>query len=387
MRRDDNQTAAAAAGTGAPHWSLNPNSRKAVSRARTGLSVAVALTLAACAGNQDVSSGKIDKKYGVAASPRVVKEGEEVPRGGGRYVVGKSYKVAGKTYHPREDKGYERTGLASWYGKAFHGRLTANGEVFDMDRLTGAHTTMPLPSYARVTNTKNGRSVIVRINDRGPFHGNREIDVSKRTAEMLDFKQDGIAKVRVEYVGRARLDGKDDEFLMASYRGPGSVVPGGTRPGTMLASAESLREDAVAETAPPPPAERPVVLASYGASPAPIPASVGGPAEKATAVAPSDVPGFAGEIGSGLDEEMLGFSGYGREQAADGGFALKAVFSQRGTSVAPGPSGGPAVVPGASGGPVPPIDLPNTGIVTLVPSYAPESRITKAFVAIGHLFR
>ncbi len=91
--------------------------------------------------------------------------------------------------------------MASWYGDAFHGRRTANGEVYDMRSLTAAHPTMPLPSYARVTNLSNGYSVIVRVNDRGPYHGGRVMDVSSRVADVLDFKSTGTAKIKVEYVG------------------------------------------------------------------------------------------------------------------------------------------------------------------------------------------
>jgi rare lipoprotein A len=108
--------------------------------------------------------------------------------------------------------------MASWYGDDFHGRLTANGEVFDMTSLTAAHPTLPMPSYARVTNVSNGKSVIVRVNDRGPYHGNRLIDVSNKAAELLEFKGNGVAKVRVEYVGRAPLEGSDDRQLLATLR-------------------------------------------------------------------------------------------------------------------------------------------------------------------------
>ncbi|MGB3864951.1 MAG: septal ring lytic transglycosylase RlpA family protein, partial [Xanthobacteraceae bacterium] len=168
-----------------------------------------------------VSSGKfsrVDPKYGVSSSPRVVAFGEAVPRGGGTYRVGKPYTVAGRVYVPRENPSYREDGLASWYGDAFHGRLTANGEVFDMQSLTAAHPTMPIPSYARVTNLSNGKSLVVRVNDRGPYHGNRIIDVSNRAAHLLDFKGQGIARVRVEYVGRAPLEGSDDRQLLATLR-------------------------------------------------------------------------------------------------------------------------------------------------------------------------
>ncbi|WP_394701633.1 septal ring lytic transglycosylase RlpA family protein [uncultured Roseibium sp.] len=158
---------------------------------------------------------------------------------------------------PKEDPNYKKVGLASWYGPTFHGRKTANGEIFDRNALTAAHTTMPLPSYAKVTNMSNGRSMIVRVNDRGPFHGNRVIDLSERVATMLDTKSHGVAKVKVEYVGRARMDGHDESFLMASYSGPGAVTPGGTVPGTLMAQAT-------------PPA--PV----FGRAPAPAPRPYGG---------------------------------------------------------------------------------------------------------------
>ena len=187
-------------------------------RAARGVAAAVAcLALANCA-----SSGKfanrVDPRYGVSSSPRVVAFGEPVPKGGGTYRVGKPYIVAGRVYVPEEDVNYREEGLASWYGDDFHGRLTANGEVFDMGALTAAHPTLPMPCYARVTNLGNGRSLIVRVNDRGPYHGNRLIDVSNKAAELLEFKGNGVARVRVEYVGRAPLEGSDDRLLMATLR-------------------------------------------------------------------------------------------------------------------------------------------------------------------------
>jgi rare lipoprotein A len=201
---------------------------------------ALCLALAACSsgptGKKKVKFS--EEKYGVAASPKIVTGNKPVPKGGGRSFVGKPYKVAGKWYRPKHDPNYESVGLASWYGPTFHGRQTANGEIFDRNALTAAHTTMPLPSYARVTNLENGRSMIVRVNDRGPFHGKRTIDLSERAATMLDTKSKGVAKVKVEYIGRARLDGLDEKYLLASYRGPGAVQPGATQPGTLLAQAE-----------------------------------------------------------------------------------------------------------------------------------------------------
>ncbi len=142
-------------------------------------------------------------------SKRVVEYGQTVPKGGGKYHVGKPYTIGSKTYHPREDPNYNRVGLASWYGDLFHGRYTANGEIYDMDRLSAAHPTMPLPSYARVTNLNNGRSIVVRVNDRGPFSNDRVIDLSRRSADALGFRRNGTATVRVAYLGRAPLNGDD----------------------------------------------------------------------------------------------------------------------------------------------------------------------------------
>lgn len=167
-----------------------------------------------------------ESEYGVKASPRVVADGQPVPKGGGRYMVGSPYEVKGKVYVPKEDPNYNKSGLASWYGSAFHGRYTANGEVYDSEHLSAAHPTFPLPSYARVTNMDTGSSVVVRVNDRGPFHPGRIIDVSDKTAELLDFKRIGTARVNVQYVGKADLSGHDMPFLMASYVRKGSRLPG-----------------------------------------------------------------------------------------------------------------------------------------------------------------
>ncbi len=184
--------------------------------ARVVVAAGTCLLLANCGSGKFAS--RVDPKYGVSSSPRVVGFGESVPKGGGTYRVGKPYTVAGRTYVPEENVHYRAEGLASWYGDAFHGRLTANGEVFDMTSLTAAHPTLPMPSYVRVTNLKNGKSLVVRVNDRGPYHGNRIIDLSNTAARLLEFRNNGVARVRVEYVGRAPLEGSDDRMLMATLR-------------------------------------------------------------------------------------------------------------------------------------------------------------------------
>jgi len=117
---------------------------------------------------------------------------------GGHYKVGQPYQIKGNWYYPREDYSYDETGIASWYGDDFHSQATSNGEIFNKNELTAAHKTLPLPTLARVTNLENGRSVVVRINDRGPFSGARIIDVSQRTAQLLGFEEQGTAKVRVQ---------------------------------------------------------------------------------------------------------------------------------------------------------------------------------------------
>ncbi|HZH12633.1 MAG TPA: septal ring lytic transglycosylase RlpA family protein [Microvirga sp.] len=220
---------------------------------------AIALTVANCSSKV----GGIDPKYGVAPSPKVIADGEPVPKGGGRDMVGKPYTVAGRTYVPSETP-RPVEGLASWYGSNFHGRMTANGEIFDRDSIAAAHTTMPLPSYARVTNLQNGHSMIVRVNDRGPFHGNRVIDVSERAAAALGFHKQGTAKVRVEYVGRASPNGSDDRILLASLRtdgqpatltsvGPTMVAQATQRPATATRQAigiNTYEPDDEGETAP-----------------------------------------------------------------------------------------------------------------------------------------
>jgi rare lipoprotein A len=189
-----------------------------VIRAAQGAAVVAACLILANCASSDKFASRVDPKYGVSSSPRVVAFGEPVPKGGGTYRVGKPYTVAGRVYVPEEDAAYREEGLASWYGNDFHGRLTANGEVFDMASLTAAHPTLPMPSYARVTNLSNGKSLIVRVNDRGPYHGNRLIDVSNKAAELLEFKGHGVARVRVEYVARAPLEGSDDRQLVATLR-------------------------------------------------------------------------------------------------------------------------------------------------------------------------
>jgi rare lipoprotein A len=119
----------------------------------------------------------------------------------GTFKVGNTYKVGGKTYTPEESYNFTQSGIASWYGPTFHGKKTANGEKYDQNALTAAHKTLQMPSIVRVTNLENGRSIIVRINDRGPFSKGRVIDMSSRSADLLKFKGTGTAKVKLQVLG------------------------------------------------------------------------------------------------------------------------------------------------------------------------------------------
>jgi rare lipoprotein A len=148
-----------------------------------------------------------EDEYGVSSSPRVA--GDNVPKGGGTFKLGSPYKVAGRWYVPRENPNYDEYGIASWYGADFHGRRTANGEVFDANAMTAAHPTLPLPCYAYVTNVDNGKTVLVRVNDRGPYVNDRLIDMSYAAAKQLGYVGRGRARVRVRFAGLAPLNGDD----------------------------------------------------------------------------------------------------------------------------------------------------------------------------------
>jgi rare lipoprotein A len=246
----------------------------------------VALATANCATTpqQKAAAGNgIDPKYGVRASPRLYNEGDVIPKGGGRRYTGKPYVVAGQTYVPKEDpRGYVREGLASWYGSAFHGRMTANGEVFDRHSIAAAHPTLPLPSYARVTNLDNGYSMVVRVNDRGPYHAGRVMDVSEEAADALGFHRQGTAHVRVEYVGKASVAGSDDRKLLASLRTDGR--PAGRSTVMVADLGPSEEPERYARSAPAPLAFRPAPEREEPAeTPAPRPAPVHAPIVLASA--------------------------------------------------------------------------------------------------------
>ena len=184
-----------------------------------GLMTLLGPALAACASNPHHHVGRgifSSRDFGVAVSPRV-SHSANPPHGGGRPLVGSPYKVHGQWYTPKANPtGYVVSGTASWYGQDFHGRLTANGEIFNANAISGGSPDLPLPCYAQVTNLDNGRTMLVRFNDRGPYMSGRVIDLSEKAATLLGYVNTGTAHVKVQYVSPAPINGDDTRFLMAS---------------------------------------------------------------------------------------------------------------------------------------------------------------------------
>jgi len=217
------------------------------------------------------------KSGGNTTAARTTPSGEVIQDRLGRYKVGNSYEIAGIVYQPREKYQHTETGHASWYGPGFHGRLTANGERYDQGAMTAAHRTLQMPSIIRVTNMANGRSVILRVNDRGPYHDDRVLDVSAAAAEALDFKHLGITKVRIDVLGAASRE-----------------VAALARKGSTVASLDAVRLRAATRT--PPAAQR---------APQPTPSVVSRDVQVASAV-----PGGPGGV-VGSDETFIQAGAFG----------------------------------------------------------------------------
>lgn len=174
------------------------------------------------------------------------------------YKIGKPYQVGGIWYYPKADYEYNETGIASWYGPGFDGKRTANGEIFDTNGLTAAHKTLPMPSMVRVTNLENGRSIAVRVNDRGPFSAGRVIDLSRRGAQLLGFIEKGTARVRVEIMAEdsqilaaaASKQGGDSLPPPPKAAPAGQVTAGGLEPLEGTKVSPGAQGQAQAETAP-----------------------------------------------------------------------------------------------------------------------------------------
>lgn len=309
---------------------------------------------------------------------RVVGPHDKVTPGGGRYQVGKPYTIGGRTYVPREDTSLDEVGVASWYGGDFHhGTRTANGEVVDRGAISAAHRTMPLPSYARVTSLATGKSIIVRVNDRGPYSGGRIIDLSEKTAELLDIKRRGISKVRVQYVGRAGLGGSDQRALMASLRGP-EVAPG-VSDRMLLASAD-------------------LPVGPRRAQPAPTMVADATPARPVNVVAPAraPLPGSARALAATQDPtafDLAGVDARAMREAARAPLPKPAATSAEVIEAEmPGAAGAPmALTPPPAGTSYDTSALPTTS--NRRASYAVDQRVSAAFErmseseALGRLAR
>lgn len=219
----------------------------------------------------------------------------EAARPNPHYKLGSPYEVNGRRYVPREDASYDAVGVASWYGDEFHGRPTANGEIFDKRRLSAAHTTLPLPSLVEVENLENGKKAIIRVNDRGPFVGDRIIDLSHASAIALGFERAGLARVRVRYVGRADLYASaplPNERMTELAQPPRPVPPPGQRGASAAGSRVSPPAEVSVRTPSAPPTastDGPSALPTP-VDEAPLPPVAGPPAGQPPAIASGPIP-------------------------------------------------------------------------------------------------
>lgn len=197
-------------------------------RRRLPVGLLVLFALVACA----------ETEIAFQTAKKIVGTEPDVAATTGAYKVGRPYQVNGTWYYPAVDYNYRETGIASWYGAGFHGKRTANGETYDMNALGAAHRTLPLPSMVRVVNLRNGRSIAVRVNDRGPFARGRIIDLSRRAAQLLGFERQGTTPVRVEIMAQ-----ESRQLALLARQGAATAV----------ASAAPRKSDTVTVTALPPP--------------------------------------------------------------------------------------------------------------------------------------
>ncbi len=211
----------------------------------------------------------------IAHTAKRVGKVHEAPKAAATYKIGSPYQIESTWYYPAVDYGYDESGIASWYGSKFHGGRTANGEIFDMNALSAAHRTLPLPSVVRVTNLENGRSMVLRVNDRGPFARGRIIDVSRRAAQLLGFHRNGTARVRV------RIMASESRVLAARLTGEATLA----KIGTPIIVAR-LPSPTVSSAALPPP----------GAAAAPVPGAASPAGQGADGVPADGVDGMVPEL-------------------------------------------------------------------------------------------
>lgn len=234
-------------------------------------------SLAACATPHPRYSSRADGPGAARAQP---------PTSAGRYKVGDPYQVAGVWYVPREQPHYDETGVASWYGDQFHMQPTANGETFDMNAISAAHTTLPLPSIVEVTNLDNGRRIQVRVNDRGPFVAGRVIDLSHAAAQELGYDRQGLARVRVRYVGPATLDLPGAGVRYAANGPPRAAYP------IRQAASVAAAVPAIAAATPLPAYSPPIPRAPVAVSSAPLAPITGSELPALRAESPAQTPGL-----------------------------------------------------------------------------------------------
>lgn len=229
---------------------------------------------------------------------------------GGIYKVGNPYQIAGRWYYPKEDYNYSESGVASWYGEDFNGKLTANGERYNMNTLTAAHRTLPLPSIVRVTNLQNGRSIVVRVNDRGPYVKDRIIDLSKHGAQLLGYMGQGTTKVKVEILA-AESKALKEAMLTGNVSDKTSKLLAQQQPAASLFESSAERVKIAGETAK---KDEAAIYASAGGKEV----LTGSYQATGQTVEPA-VYGSASSASGELKTASMGVVGQVRQQTSDGG--------------------------------------------------------------------
>lgn len=285
--------------------------------------------------------------------PRSGAFGAVVPHG--IYKVGTPYQIDGVWYYPAEDLNYDETGIASWYGEDFHGKYTANGEVFDLNALTAAHRTLPMPSIVQVTNLENGRSIELRVNDRGPYARGRIIDVSRRAAQLLGFESPGTAKVRVQIVAPESIQAK-----LLAERGAGQEV---------AASAPAMPLTPVSATPLPTP---PGIRVAADNPPPPLPRVPQPVPQPAPTYVPPPLPQHVTTVAVRPTNIYIQAGAFGR---ADNAIKLQAKLAKIGTVSVTNARVNGAYLFRVRIGPLPSVDAADHLLDRIVNSGVPEARI------------
>jgi rare lipoprotein A len=303
-----------------------------------------------------LSLGGLVLLAGCGTPPEQRREASPVAEQHGGYKVGQPYQINGVWYYPSEDLSYDETGIASWYGEDFHGKYTANGDVFDLNALTAAHRTLPMPSIVQVTNLDNGRTLKLRVNDRGPYLRGRIIDVSRRAAQLLGFESPGTAKVRVRIIAAESIQAK----LIALHQGGGEQV------------AESTAALPVAPVATERLPTPPGVTVAKTDLPLPAPAPVQPAPEPAAILAPPPLPAQVTTVAVRPTSIYVQAGAFAQPENA---LRLKAKLTQLGNVNVTGTSINGANLYRVRIGPVPSVDEADRLLERVVDSGVPEARI------------